>query len=129
MSIETIDQIMNKLQYTTRKRFHKEPELPYSDYYDEFIGMKRTGRIVDLKGNVIFDENKISDTMIEKEEVVHIPVTMYSIIVDHHYRVECVGTFNEDDFMSIDLVKYEQELKSKFGSSFINSVYVEKNTV
>ena len=49
--------------------------------------------------------------------------------VDHHYKVECVGTFNEEDFMSIDLVKYEQELKSKFGSSFINSVYVEKNTV
>lgn len=126
---ETLESIMSKLQYTTRKRFHKEPELPYSDYYDEFIGRNRTGRIVDLKGNVIFDENKKSDSITENKTVEYIPVTMYSIIVDHHYKVECVGTFNEDDFMSIDLVKYEQELKSKFGSSFINSVYVEKNTV
>lgn len=126
---ETLESIMSKLQYTTRKRFHKESELPYSDYYDEFIGRNRTGRIVDLKGNVIFDENKKSDSITENKTVEYIPVTMYSIIVDHHYKVECVGTFNEEDFMSIDLVKYEQELKSKFGSSFINSVYVEKNTV
>lgn len=124
--MEKLEDIMNKLQYTTRKRFHKEPELPYSDYYDEFIGRNRTGRIVDLKGNVIFDENK-KEEQTSENIIKYEPVTMYSIIVDHIYKIECVGTFTEEEFLSIDLVKYENELKSKFGNDFINSVYVEKN--
>ena len=44
---------LQRRQFVTRKRHPAEKTLEYSDYYDEYIGMTKTGNIVDSKGNII----------------------------------------------------------------------------
>ena len=67
-------------QFVVRKRRSDLEQLPYSDFYDEFIGMKPTGNIVDSKGNIIAVEDRSNDIKKQKEETIVSQIEEESII-------------------------------------------------
>lgn len=130
--------MFNQRQFVVRKRREDLEQLQYPDYYDEYIGMKPTGNIVNSKGvKVGFDErftnvksNIIKETWdvpsIEEVEsitptpVVDVKSSIKFLIVEHYYGSTIIDyELNEED---IDLEEYKKEIEIKYWSGFVTSI-------
>lgn len=136
----------DKLQYTVRKRHHSEPELPYSDCYDEFLGKNHTGRIVrlnvgkepevvahlnDFENNIVKNEEDKVKNLIKEladifgytsnktEEKSFLPPEIKFVKIIHVYG-ETVYQFEED----FSIEDYKQEIENKFGIGFVKEIKI-----
>lgn len=124
-------------QYVVRKRRSDLEQLSYSEFYDEFIGMTPTGRIVDSKGNIIaLDMERIStpqkDVSISIEEdesittnlteTIKTPMVESSrvLIVEH----QCGSSLVDCEFnvSEIDFEEYKKDIETKFWEGFVISI-------
>lgn len=127
-------------QFVVRKRRSDLEQLPYSDFYDEYIGMKPTGNIVDSKGNIIAVEDRSDNT--KKQESIPNPLEEYPpvdledtskvnecteileqkpsriLVVEHQYGYSLV----DFDISEIDFEEYKKDIENKYWVGFVISI-------
>ena len=112
------------------------------DFYDEFIGMKPTGNIVDSKGNIIAVEDR-SDSIKKQESATNLlednpPVDLEDtskvnectdileqkpsriLVVEHYYGYSLVDF--DIDISEIDFEEYKKDIENKFWEGFVISI-------
>lgn len=110
-------------QLVTRRRRLGDEQLEYPDCYDEYMGRESTGRIVDIAGNVIVDNNIKK----EKEEEVKKDVydNYYIITVIHEYGENIIGKYPEDEFLQLNIPEYKNSLNAKYWDNFVKEIKIE----
>lgn len=129
-------------QFVVRKRRLDLEQLPYSDFYNEYIGMKPTGNIVDSKGNIIAVEDRSDNT--KKQESIpnlleDIPLVDLEdtskvnecteileqkpsriLVVEHQYGYSLVDF--DIDISEIDFEEYKKDIENKYWEGFVISI-------
>lgn len=129
-------------QFVVRKRRSDLEQLSYSDFYDEYIGMKPTGNIVDSKGNIIAVEDR-SDNTKKQESIPNPPEDIPPVdledtpkvnecteileqkpsrilVVEHQYGYSLVDF--DIDISEIDFEEYKKDIENRYWEGFVISI-------